>query len=96
MRAESTNKCSGTFKGRELKLAVLPDPQRLSEIANQLSRLFPVPAGHTEASWLRELTMQGAARRYGPPERERVRGAYRQLAYELDMIEQLDFPGAVE
>src|SRR5688500_18159047 len=54
---------------------------------------FPVPPGHTEASWLRELTMRGAARRYGPPEKERVPGAYRQIAYELDMIERLGFAG---
>jgi error-prone DNA polymerase len=54
---------------------------------------FPVPPGHTEMSWLRELTMRGAARRYGPPEKERVPGAYRQLAYELDMIERLGFAG---
>ena len=26
---------------------------------------FPVPEGHTEASWLRELTRRGAAGRYG-------------------------------
>ena len=29
---------------------------------------YDVPAGHDENSWLRELTMAGAARRYGPPE----------------------------
>ncbi|MCK9876062.1 error-prone DNA polymerase [Frankia sp. Ag45/Mut15] len=54
---------------------------------------FPVPPGHTEASWLRLLTMQGAARRYGPPGRERVAGAYEQLAHELTLIERLGFPG---
>jgi len=54
---------------------------------------FPVPPGHTEASWLRLLTMQGAARRYGPPVRERVAGAYDQLAHELTLIESLGFPG---
>ena len=54
---------------------------------------WPVPAGHTEMSWLRHLTHQGALRRYGPPERERVPGAWRQVAYELDMIEQLGFAG---
>ena len=54
---------------------------------------FPVPPGHTEASWLRLLTMQGAARRYGPAGRERVVGAYDQLAHELALIEQLGFPG---
>ncbi|MCM3924505.1 error-prone DNA polymerase, partial [Frankia sp. AiPs1] len=54
---------------------------------------FPVPPGHTEASWLRLLTMQGAARRYGPAGQERIAGAYDQLAHELRLIEQLGFPG---
>jgi error-prone DNA polymerase len=54
---------------------------------------FPVPPGHTEMSWLRELTRQGVERRYGPPDGERVPGAYRQIAYELDMIERLGFAG---
>jgi error-prone DNA polymerase len=54
---------------------------------------FPVPPGHTEASWLRLLTGQGARRRYGPPDRERVAGAYTQLAHELDVIETLGFAG---
>ncbi|GLZ14485.1 error-prone DNA polymerase [Actinomadura sp. NBRC 104425] len=54
---------------------------------------WPVPDGHTEASWLRHLVAEGARRRYGPPERERVPGAYAQIAKELDVIEQLGFPG---
>lgn len=54
---------------------------------------YPVPAGHDEASWLRELVRRGALDRYGPPEAERVAGAYRQLAHELDVIESLGFPG---
>lgn len=54
---------------------------------------YPVPAGHDEASWLRELVRRGALDRYGPPERERVPGAYAQLAHELDVIETLGFPG---
>src|SRR5215475_2319453 len=54
---------------------------------------WPVPAAHTEMSWLRKLTMDGALARYGPPEAERVPGAYRQIAHELDLIEQLGFPG---
>ncbi|WP_199543031.1 error-prone DNA polymerase [Prauserella sp. PE36] len=52
---------------------------------------FPVPDGHTEASWLRELTLRGAAERYGPP--ESAPQAYRQLEHELAVIEQLGFPG---
>ena len=54
---------------------------------------FAVPAGHTEASWLRELVRQKAPTRYGPPGRENQPGAYAQIARELDVIEQLGFPG---
>ncbi|MEA2900867.1 MAG: error-prone polymerase [Actinomycetota bacterium] len=56
---------------------------------------FPVPPGHTEMSWLRELTMRGAAERYGPPGpgSERVPGAYRQIEHELALIDALGFPG---
>ena len=54
---------------------------------------FPVPAGHTEMSWLRELAGRGAARRYGPRGAERVEGAWRQIDHELAMVEQLGFPG---
>ncbi|MGC9667319.1 error-prone DNA polymerase [Planosporangium sp. 12N6] len=52
---------------------------------------YDVGEGHTEMSWLRHLTMRGAARRYGP--RSAYPKAYEQLEYELDMIEKLDFPG---
>jgi error-prone DNA polymerase len=54
---------------------------------------FPVPPGHDEMSWLRELTEQGARRRYGPRGAERVPGAYAQIDHELAMIDQLGFPG---
>jgi len=49
---------------------------------------YPVPAGHTEMTWLRELTRRGAERRY--PHNP---GADRQIAHELAMIDQLGFPG---
>ncbi|HET8994443.1 MAG TPA: error-prone DNA polymerase [Rhodococcus sp. (in: high G+C Gram-positive bacteria)] len=62
----------------------------LSLIAPKLPP-FDVPDGHTEQSWLRELTYGGALRRYGPP--ERYRDAYRQIEHELAIIEQLGFPG---
>jgi error-prone DNA polymerase len=52
---------------------------------------YEVGEGHTEMSWLRHLTMRGAARRYGG--RERNPKAYEQLEHELDMISKLDFPG---
>jgi len=49
---------------------------------------FPVPAEHTEASYLRELTWQGAARRFG--DRAQNPKAYAQLDHELDVIETLE------
>jgi error-prone DNA polymerase len=54
---------------------------------------FPVPADHTEASWLHHLVMTRAPERYGPPHAERVDGAYAQIASELTVIEGLGFPG---
>jgi error-prone DNA polymerase len=54
---------------------------------------FPTPAGHTEASWLRELVARKAPARYGAPGAERVPGAHAQIARELDVIERLEFPG---
>ena len=54
---------------------------------------YPVPPGHDEASWLRELVRRGAHERYGPPDAERVPGAYAQIAHELDVIETLGFSG---
>jgi error-prone DNA polymerase len=50
-----------------------------------------VPAGHTPMTWLRHLTMEGAAERYGS--REERPDAYDRLERELDVIEQRDFPG---
>lgn len=64
----------------------------LSLVAPQLPP-YPVPDGHTEATWLRELVRQGALELYGPPDDERVPGAYAQLAHELRVIEDLGFPG---
>ncbi len=54
---------------------------------------YPVPSGHDEASWLRELVRRGALDRYGPPQAERVPGAWAQLAHELDVIITLGFSG---
>jgi error-prone DNA polymerase len=62
----------------------------LALIAPQLPP-FDVPAGHTEASWLRHLVMTGARNRYGPP--EQAPRAYAQLEHELKIIGQLNFPG---
>jgi error-prone DNA polymerase len=54
---------------------------------------YPCPAGHSEMSWLRELTEVGARRRYGTRDNERVPGAYKQIDHELALIEQLGFAG---
>ncbi|WP_446665142.1 error-prone DNA polymerase [Flexivirga sp. B27] len=48
-----------------------------------------VPAGHTPMSWLRELTMRGAAERY-PRDNH---AAYARIERELNTIEKKDFPG---
>ncbi|MGH3859882.1 error-prone DNA polymerase [Actinokineospora sp.] len=52
---------------------------------------FDVPDGHTEVTFLRKLTYEGAAAKYGSSA-ERPR-AYAQLAHELQVIEELGFPG---
>ena len=62
----------------------------LALIAPQLPP-FDVPAGHTEDSWLRSLTMVGAADRYGPA--DGAPRAYAQIEHELKVIAQLTFPG---
>ncbi|HEX9334386.1 MAG TPA: PHP domain-containing protein, partial [Pseudonocardiaceae bacterium] len=52
---------------------------------------FPVPDGHDEASFLRQLVYFGAAHRFGAPESHPK--AYAQLEHELGVIERLGFPG---
>ena len=56
---------------------------------------YPVPPGHTEATWLRELVRRGALELYGPPESEKVPGAYAQLAHELDGHRGPRLPGVL-
>ncbi|GLZ43268.1 error-prone DNA polymerase [Actinokineospora sp. NBRC 105648] len=52
---------------------------------------FDVPEGHTEVTYLRELAYRGAAVKYGSfAEAPR---AHAQIAHELDVIEELGFPG---
>jgi error-prone DNA polymerase len=52
---------------------------------------FDVPAGHTETTYLRELTWAGAKRRYAGKDGEAA--AYAQIEHELKIIEDLGFPG---
>jgi error-prone DNA polymerase len=50
---------------------------------------FPVPRGHDDGSWLRELTFRGAAERWGELDaRQRA-----QLEHELGVITRLGFAG---
>ncbi|MGZ4711720.1 MAG: error-prone DNA polymerase [Acidimicrobiia bacterium] len=53
---------------------------------------YPVPEGHTDMSWLRELTRRGAAVYYPRTHPQYVQ-AMRQIDHELGVIEQLGFPG---
>jgi len=61
-------------------------------VAPNLPR-FPTPAGMDEQSYLEELVARGATTRYGPRERERVPGAWRQIDHELRVIGALGFAG---
>ncbi|SOD74762.1 DnaE-like error-prone DNA polymerase [Jatrophihabitans sp. GAS493] len=53
---------------------------------------FPVPAGHNEMTYLRELALNGAEQRYGARSAE-TEPAYQQIEHELRIINQLNFPG---
>ncbi|WP_420099735.1 error-prone DNA polymerase [Corynebacterium sp.] len=59
-------------------------------IAPQLPH-FPVGEGHTEMSWLRALTDEGAEKRYGT--RDENPKAWATIEHELGIIETLGFPG---
>src|SRR5262249_37196208 len=53
---------------------------------------YPVPFGHDEMSWLRELVRRGASVYY-PASHQQYEQAMRQIDYELGVIEHLGFPG---
>ena len=50
-----------------------------------------VPDGHTDATWLRHLTYEGTTTRYGT--RAANPHAWDVIDHELEVIEQLEFPG---
>ncbi|MDP9799959.1 error-prone DNA polymerase [Arcanobacterium wilhelmae] len=52
---------------------------------------FPVPAGESEASWLRKLVEEKATRRYGT--RAQNPSAWKVIDHEMQVIEQCHFPG---
>jgi error-prone DNA polymerase len=54
---------------------------------------FPVPEGMDEQGYLCRLVHEGARVRYGPPDDERVPGAWKQIEHELDVIGRLGFAG---
>ncbi|HVV75920.1 MAG TPA: error-prone DNA polymerase [Mycobacteriales bacterium] len=70
--------------------AELAFPIRL--IAPQLPP-FPRPAGHTEMTYLRQLTREGLERRYGSGDRKLYLKAQARIEHELTVIEELSFPG---
>jgi error-prone DNA polymerase len=76
-------------RAAELGLACAFD---LSLVAPNLPP-FPCPDGLDEMAYLRRLTEQGAQRRYGPRGAPDAAKAWRQIDHELDVIEQLGFPG---
>ncbi len=59
------------------------------ELGGILLPHFPVPPGHTEASYLEELVMAGARERYGDPLPAEV---VERAQYELRVIEDMGFP----
>jgi error-prone DNA polymerase len=54
---------------------------------------FATPAGMDEQSYLDEIVTEGATKRYGTREDERVAGAWRQIDHELGVIKTLGFAG---
>lgn len=54
---------------------------------------LPLPAGHTQMSWLRELVWAGAAERYAEPGGTIDEAKRQRIERELTVIEQKDFPG---
>ncbi len=59
------------------------------DFGNILLPTFPVPEGSTEASFLRDLVMEGARARYGDHLSEEV---LERINYELSVIEEMGFP----
>ncbi len=64
----------------------------LSKLRPQLPD-FEVPAGHTPDTYLRHLAEEGCARRYGPRTDPAAGAAWKQLDYELSVINDMGMPG---
>ncbi len=76
-------------RAAELGLACAFD---LSLVAPKLPP-FPCPDDLSEMAYLRRLVEEGGLLRYGPRHSPYVAGAWEQLDHELDLIENLGFPG---
>ncbi|GAA0581650.1 error-prone DNA polymerase [Kribbella sandramycini] len=85
------------YRFRRYDGAVARSVTLADQLAFDLARAKPklplrdVPKGETPMSWLRHVTFEGAARRYGT--REQRPDAYDRLARELAVIEEKGFPG---
>ncbi|HEX9108389.1 MAG TPA: DNA polymerase III subunit alpha, partial [Longimicrobiales bacterium] len=93
-RLKSPQEMALLWKGRDAGLAFTQDIAQdcafdLRWVRPPLPK-FPVPRGHDDDSWLRELTYRGARERWGgaPDERQRT-----QLDHELGVIARLGFAG---
>lgn len=64
----------------------------LDDLLPELPR-FPVPPGHDDNSWLRELAEQGCTARYGTRGGRSAAAAWRQLDHELAVIGELGMAG---
>ena len=54
---------------------------------------YPCPGDLDEMAYLRKVAYEGARNRYGIQSDEKVPGAWEQIYHELDLIQQLGFPG---
>ncbi|MDP7068310.1 MAG: error-prone DNA polymerase [Acidimicrobiales bacterium] len=54
---------------------------------------YPCPDGLDEMAYLRKIVYDGARSRYGVQPAEKVAGAWQQISHELDLIQELGFPG---
>ncbi|MGZ8786330.1 MAG: DNA polymerase III subunit alpha, partial [Acidimicrobiia bacterium] len=59
------------------------------EFGNMLLPQFPVPEGHTESSYLRELVFEGAHRRYGSTFTPEITD---RIEHELRIVDEMGFP----
>jgi DNA polymerase-3 subunit alpha len=59
-------------------------------VERELMPRFPVPEGHTEASWFEQEVAAGMSRRY---KGEIPEAQAKQVSYEVEVIKQMGFPG---